>query len=231
MQPKSQNLLAFFAEMWYNIYQIIRCDVKDRKKAPVFLLCQGGCSLFCCECTSNLKAERMILQRMKLKKFGGTESKIYALVQPIAEEQGLIVWDVRFEKEGAMWYLRILLDHMERAVNITDCENVTRPLNKLLDELDPIPQSYTLEVGSAGLERELIRETHFDACEGCKIRLRLIRPAADGAREITGTLISCDRENVTVQTDSGETAYPLSGVAFVRLADLDADEISRAAAE
>ncbi|MBR5371501.1 MAG: ribosome maturation factor RimP, partial [Oscillospiraceae bacterium] len=109
---------------------------------------------------------------MKLKKFGGTESRIYGLVQPIAEEQGLIVWDVRFEKEGALWYLRVFLDHAERAVNITDCENVTRPLNKLLDELDPIPQSYTLEVGSAGLERELIRETHFDACEGCMVHVR-----------------------------------------------------------
>ena len=86
---------------------------------------------------------------MKIRKFGGTESRIYELVQPIAEEFGLIVWDVRFEKEGAMWYLRVFLDHMERPVNITDCENVTRPLNKLLDELDPIPQSYTLEVGSA----------------------------------------------------------------------------------
>ena len=169
---------------------------------------------------------------MKLKKFGGTESKIYSLVQPIAEELGLIVWDVRFEKEGALWYLRVLLDHAERAVNITDCENVTRPLNKLLDELDPIPQSYTLEVGSAGLERELLRETHFDACEGCKVHVRLIRPDAAGQRDITGTLIGCDREQVTVQcADGTESAYPLAGVAFVRLADLDDDEISRAAAE
>ena len=86
---------------------------------------------------------------MKIKKFGSTESRIYELVHPIAEEHGLIVWDVRFEKEGAMWYLRVFLDCMDRPVNINDCENVTRPLNKLLDELDPIPQSYTLEVGSA----------------------------------------------------------------------------------
>lgn len=165
---------------------------------------------------------------MKLKKFGGTESRIYSLVQPIAEEQGLIVWDVRFEKEGALWYLRVFLDHAERAVNITDCENVTRPLNKLLDELDPIPQSYTLEVGSAGLERELIRETHFDACEGCAVHVRLIRPAEDGTKELTGTLLGCDREAVTVNTANGEQAIPLSAVAFVRLADLDETELAGA---
>ena len=98
------------------------------------------------------------VQLMKIKKFGSTEANIYEIVRPIAEENGLIVWDVRFEKEGAMWYLRVFLDHMERPVNISDCEAVTRPLNKLLDETDPIPQTYTLEVGSAGLERELIRD-------------------------------------------------------------------------
>ncbi len=165
---------------------------------------------------------------MKIKKFGSTEAKIYELVHPIAEEQGLIVWDVRFEKEGAVWYLRVLLDHAERSVNITDCENVTRPLNKLLDELDPIPQSYTLEVGSAGLERELIRETHFDACEGSRVRVRLIRPAADGAKELLGTLISCDKDTVTVDTGAEEpAAVPLAGVAFVRLADFDEETLTR----
>lgn len=166
---------------------------------------------------------------MKIKKFGSTEAKIYALVHPIAEEQGVIVWDVRFEKEGAMWYLRVFLDHMDRPVNISDCEAVTRPLNKILDETDPIPQTYTLEVGSAGLERELIRATHFDACEGSRVRVRLIRPLENGVKELVGALIGCDRETVTVEADGTEHKLPLSGVAFVRLADFDADEVNRAA--
>ena len=174
---------------------------------------------------------------MKLRKFNGTESRIYALVQQVFSEQGLdgsglVVWDVRFEKEGAAWYLRVLLDHMERPVNITDCEQVTKPLNKLLDELDPIPQSYTLEVGSAGLERELIRETHFDACEGCAVHVRLIRPDETGAKDLTGTLQSCDREQVIIQTaDGADQTLPLSGIAFVKLADLDEEEIRRADAQ
>ncbi len=168
---------------------------------------------------------------MKIRKFGSTEAKIYELVHPIAEEQGLIVWDVRYEKEGAMWYLRVFLDHMERPVNISDCEAVTRPLNKLLDETDPIPQTYTLEVGSAGLERELIRETHFDACEGSKVRVRLIRPLENGERELVGTLTGCDRETVTVDTDGTSQTLPLSGIAFVKLADFDEDEVKRAAEE
>ncbi len=160
---------------------------------------------------------------MKLKKFGNTEARIYEMVLPIAEAQGLIVWDVRFEKEGACWYLRVLLDHMERAVNITDCENVTRPLNKLLDDTDPIAQSYTLEVGSVGVERELIRESHFDACEGCKVNVRLIRPDEKGRRDLAGTLLSCDRETISIDIEGESIAYPLAGVAFVHLADFDFD--------
>ena len=165
---------------------------------------------------------------MKIKKFGGTESRIYSMVQPIAEELGLIVWDVRFEKEGALWYLRVLLDHAERAVNIADCEAVTRPLNKLLDETDPIPQSYTLEVGSAGLERELIRETHFSACEGSKVRVRMIRPLEDGTKELVGTLTGFDREQITAAVNDMPVTLPLSAVAFVKLADFDEDEVRRA---
>lgn len=165
---------------------------------------------------------------MKIKKFGSTEARIYDMVRPIAEEQGLIIWDVRFEKEGAMWYLRVFLDHMERPVNITDCENVTRPLNKLLDDTDPIPQTYTLEVGSAGLERELIRETHFDACEGSKVRVRMIRPLSDGTKELVGTLTGCDKENITVTVGENTHEIALSGVAFVKLADFDEDEVQQA---
>ena len=165
---------------------------------------------------------------MKIKKFGSTEARIYEMVHPIAEEHGLIVWDVRYEKEGAMWYLRVFLDHMERPVNISDCEAVTRPLSNLLDETDPIPQTYPLEVGSAGLERELIRETHFDACEGSKVRVRLIRPAADGAKELTGTLLRCDRETISLDTGAGEQTLPLAGIAFVKLADFDESEVANA---
>lgn len=48
---------------------------------------------------------------MKLKAFGATEQRIYDAVKPIADGFGFRIWDVRFEKEGAYWYLRIFIDH------------------------------------------------------------------------------------------------------------------------
>ena len=77
---------------------------------------------------------------MKLKAFGATEQRIYNAVKPIADEFGFQIWDVRFEKEGAYWYLRIFIDQ-ESGITIEDCEKMTEPVNKLLDEQDPISQN------------------------------------------------------------------------------------------
>ncbi len=154
---------------------------------------------------------------MKLKKFGSTEQRIYDLIAPIVTELGYLVWDVRYEKEGADWYLRLFIDHETEPVSISDCERVTRPVSDLLDEKDPIPQSYILEVSSAGLEAELVRESHFDACIGCEVRARGIRPFPDGSRERVGVLTDWDKDSVTLQVGEETEVLPMQGLAFVKL--------------
>ena len=96
---------------------------------------------------------------------GGTVAVCTKLAQPVAEELGLILWDVRFVKEGATWYLRYIIDK-EEGVSIDDCVELSRRLNPLLDEADPIPQAYCVEVSSPGLNRELVKPAHFAAFEG-----------------------------------------------------------------
>lgn len=153
---------------------------------------------------------------MKLKKFGSTEQRVYDLAAPVIREMGYLVWDIRFEKEGASWYLRIFIDSEENAIHIQDCEKVTGSVSDLLDAEDPIPQSYILEISSPGLEAELIRESHFDASLGSVVRARYIRPV-EGCREVVGTLTAWDKEQITLQTQAGETQIPMSLLAFVRL--------------
>lgn len=118
------------------------------------------------------------------------------LAGPVLEEQGLTLWDLRFEKEGSLWYLRYFIDK-EEGLTIQDCEAFSRAMDRLLDEADPIPQSYTLEVSSPGIERELTRDWHFDACMGMEVTIRLIRPV-DGVREFTGTLAGYGDGRVTL---------------------------------
>lgn len=153
------------------------------------------------------------------KKGGNVVSVVYELVKPITDGLGLTLWDVRFEKEGANWYLRVFLDR-EGGINITDCEAVNRPLDKLLDEADPIDQPYILEVSSTGLGRELTREAHFAACKGLPVRVKTIRPI-DGAREFSGVLGDYEGAAFTL-TQNGETLrFQKSECAKITLDDLD----------
>ncbi len=99
-------------------------------------------------------------------------SVVRELVAPIAERMGFFIWDVEFVKEGADKYLRITLDN-EEGINIIDCENFHRAIDPVLDEADPISESYILEVSSPGIERELKYPEHIDACEGWDVEVRL----------------------------------------------------------
>ena len=72
------------------------------------------------------------------------------------ESLGCRLWDVEYVREGADWFLRIYIDK-DGGVDITDCEAISRALDPILDEKDPIPDSYHFEVCSAGLERVLKR--------------------------------------------------------------------------
>ena len=113
---------------------------------------------------------------------------VRALAEPLAKELGLIIWDVTFTKEGADWYLRIFIDK-EGGVGIDDCVDLTHAINPVLDSEDPIPQEYTLEVSSPGINRKLTRPEHFEAFLEAPVRVKLIRPLENGVRELEGILI------------------------------------------
>ena len=106
------------------------------------------------------------------------------LAAPAIAEQGCTLWDVEYVREAGTWYLRVLLDK-EGGVDILDCEAVSRKLSDLLDELDPIEDSYTLEVGSAGAERALKRPSDFARFLGSPVLVKLYRNL-DGRKAYPG---------------------------------------------
>ena len=122
---------------------------------------------------------------------GNTAQRVEALVRPVVEGMGLRLWDVVFEKEGPDWYLRVLIDR-DGTMDTDTCAEVSHALDPILDEADPIDQSYYLEVGSPGLGRKLTRPEHYEALKGQKVRAKLIRPNADGVRELSGILTGRD---------------------------------------
>ncbi len=142
--------------------------------------------------------------------------RVTQLVLPLCGEAGVSLWDVTFEKEGRQHVLTVYIDK-EPAVDIGDCERISRALDPLLDapEFDSLPP-YMLTVSSAGLERPLNREEHLQWALGKEIVLRFYRPL-NGARELTGTLRSFSEQELLLQTEAGETAVPRAAVAQARL--------------
>ena len=135
-------------------------------------------------------------------KAGGTAAAVEALVSPVLEELGLRVWDVRFEKEGPDWFLRVYIDRDE-PLDMNTCETATRAIDPVLDAADPIQQSYFLEVGSPGLGRKLTRDAHFTILRGRKISAHLIRPDETGARDVSGTLLGKEGADVLFEGEDG----------------------------
>lgn len=124
------------------------------------------------------------------------ESIVTKLAQPVIEAQGLELWDVEYVTEGGQRYLRVFLDS-PNGVDIDQCEAVSRALDPILDEADPIPDSYIFEVGSAGIERALKRPTDFERFMGDKVEVKLY-VTVDGSKTWVGILEGYDNGDVTV---------------------------------
>lgn len=142
--------------------------------------------------------------------------RVRELALPVAAELGLELWDVEYLREAGQWYLRIYIDKLEGYVGIDDCERFSRALDPILDEADPIAESYTFEVSSAGAERELKRPGDFQRFLGSLVEVRLYQ-ARDGQKSYVGTLSAYDDGAVTIETPARTHRFGASEVAQVRL--------------
>ncbi len=145
----------------------------------------------------------------------GIAERVRTIIQPTADELGYFLWDVEYVKEGADFILRVTIDN-DDGITIDDCERMTRAIDPLLDEHDPIEDSYLLEVSSPGIERELTRDEHFALCEGEKVEVRLYAPV-DGSRVWVGILGAPDGEgNIPVETAGTVRSFPRAAIAKIR---------------
>lgn len=157
---------------------------------------------------------------------GNTVSRVTEIITPYAEELGLDIWDVRFAKEGTDWYLRIFIDK-EGGISIDDCVNLTHAVTKPLDEADPISQSYTLEVSSPGVERELTADRHFEKYIGAAVMARLIRPI-NNVRDFAGKLKAYDNGEITLElADGEELKFNKKEASYVKLDDFDIKDFEK----
>ena len=141
--------------------------------------------------------------------------QVAAFAQPIVESHGCTLWDVEYVREGSERFLRLYIDK-DGGVDIADCAAISRAVDPILDEKDPISESYHFEVCSAGLERALKRPGDFERFMGSPIMVKLYRPR-NGLKEIPAILRGYEDGKVTVEAGKETITFEKSEVALVRL--------------
>lgn len=127
------------------------------------------------------------------------------LVEPIAQQFGLEVVEVVYEKKYDGMNLTIFIDK-DGGVSIADCEKLHRAIDEPLDELDPISEAYTLNVSSLGIDRPLKTDRDFKRNLNKKITVKLYK-ALDGKKTFNGELISYDEQQFVIDTGKEQLTF------------------------
>ncbi len=143
------------------------------------------------------------------------EEIVTELAQPLVAEANLELVDVEFVKEGRDWYLRVFIDKPE-GIDLEDCSLISQNLGAILDEKDPIPQSYYLEVSSPGIERPLKKPADFTRFAGEDVSLHLYGPY-EGKKDWIGTLKGLEDNQVVLAIEDEEHAIPYDSIASAKL--------------
>ena len=143
-----------------------------------------------------------------------TTELVENLVKDKVASLGFSLCDVEFVNEYGNRVLTLFIDK-DGGVTIDDCELVSKAVDPILDEADPIEQQYYLSVSSLGLDRPLKQDADFARNLGKDIAIKLYAPR-DGKKEFSGALVSFDADSVTVKTDGGELTIARKDVASAK---------------
>lgn len=123
----------------------------------------------------------------------GLVAETTELLEPFLKENGYSLYHIVYLKEGSNWILRVFIEG-ENPISLDDCQKVSQFLSKALDDIEVTAPSYFLEVSSPGVERELIKDEHYQRFIGHRVELKTYKPI-NGTKVILGTLESYILEN------------------------------------
>ncbi len=143
-----------------------------------------------------------------------TTQRVEELVKDTVETLGFELCDVEFQKEYGNWVLTLYIDKPD-GVSIDDCEQVSRAVDPVLDEADPIEQAYYLSVSSLGLDHPLKKDRDYERNIGKRVEVKLFAPV-NGQKEFAGELLSFDGDTVHIQSEDGEVTLERKSIALAK---------------
>jgi len=154
-------------------------------------------------------------------------TRLISIVEPAVQGAGFELVDLRFVLEQGGWVLRVQIDHPLGAANgetphvdLANCEAMSRELSAVLDVDDPIPQAYSLEVSSPGIDRPLRTEAHFAHFTGSEAKIALAVPfhtEGGDRRNFKGILRGVGDGRVTIECDGQTFALPIADIDTAKL--------------
>lgn len=138
------------------------------------------------------------------------------MVQPYLDEHNFELVDVEYVKEGSNYFLRVFVDK-EGGIDIDDCGMISEYLSQKLDENDPIPEAYFLEVSSPGAERPLKKKEDVAKAVGKDVFVTVYEQV-EGQKEFEGRLLSFEDDVLVISAGKKEYSIPYAKVASARLA-------------
>ncbi|MBR3887743.1 MAG: ribosome maturation factor RimP [Clostridia bacterium] len=143
------------------------------------------------------------------------EKELEELLSPIVEELGYELYDIEYVNENHEWFVRLFIDN-EKGIDLDDCEKVSNAVGEKLDEADPIPTSYSLEVSSCGLERRLREPRHYEAAKGKQITLSLFKPVKK-KRSYEGLLNDVKEEEIIITSENEDIEIAFADISSAKI--------------
>jgi len=144
-----------------------------------------------------------------------TVDAVDALLRPVVAQMGYELDEVEFIKEHGNWVLTLYIEKPNGTVTLDDCEAVSRAVDPILDEADPIQQAYYLSVSSIGIDRPLKKDRDYERNLGNKITAKLYAPLK-GKKEYTGELVAFDENSFTIMVNGAEMKLMRKDASSVR---------------
>ena len=140
--------------------------------------------------------------------------RLIELLEPLVRHLGYELWELEFT--GRNGVLRIYIDSPE-GIDIDDCETVSRAVSDRLDEADPIPGEYTLEVSSPGADRVLRTAEHFQRFVGQLVNVEM-KQLVNGRRRFMGKLLQATAQDIQIEMDGEKVDLVIANIHKARLA-------------
>lgn len=132
--------------------------------------------------------------------------ELFDKIQDLVVSLGYLFYYVEYVKEQNDNYLRVYIDN-ENGIALDDCTKVSKEVSILLDELDPISESYYLEVSSPGIERTLFDNRHLEMYIGYDVNVKLSK-IFNGKKTFNGELLSFDENSVSIKSKGSKVSIP-----------------------